>query len=313
MPVKYTLNNSDLSNSDHRDWLVFAKRLHQDLLINNKDRYGVEQKADIILDPGMFVDDNKIYDLKKQHSREFKEWYDNWKNGTNLFWAWHSDELSIPKIYEVDYKVIVTPGSGFYAYEVWCKLGRPDAKIIIYDYNQHAINFQNALHKDFDGFDYPAYVGEYMDQNRELYSPSNNDDKIFDEEHWKEYLQLDRKILQTNLYTDNIIFSYMFPPYKGKTFFSISDIFDYPESVLEYGYDKLQQAFLNFIRFGEQNVGRPVIYFEKPRSSYYFPDTEEEHLCHEHENAKDFIKLDDINMFIYSMRFDHNLNKYIKD
>jgi len=307
MPITYTLNNFDLSNSDHRDWLVFAKRLHQDLLVNNKDRYGVEQKADIILDPGMFVDDNKIYDLKKQESQEFKEWYEDWKNGTDLFWAYHSDELSIPDIFKVDYKVIVAPGSGFYAYEVWCKLGRPDAKIIIYDYNPHAINFQNALHKDFNGVDYPAYVGEYMDRNRELYSPSNNDEKIFDEEHWKEYLQLDRKILQTNLYTDNIIFSYM--PFKGKTFFSISDIFDYPESILEYGYDKLQQAFLNFIRSGTQNIGRSMIYFEKPRNSYFFPDTEEDIECHEHEDQK----VDDIDLFIYSMRFDYNLNKYKKD
>ena len=100
----------------------------------------------------------------------------------------------------------------------------------------------------------------------------------------------------------------MFPPHKGKTFFSISDIFDYPESILKYGYDKLQQAFLNFIRFGKQNVGRPVVYFEKPRNSYFFPDTTEERMCHEHLD----VMLEDIDLFIYSMRFDYNLNKYIK-
>ena len=305
----YTLNNIDFDNSDHRDWLVFAKRLYQDLLINNKDRYGVEQKADIILDPGMFVDDNKIYDLKKQESQEFKIWYNDWKNGTNLFWGWHSDELNIPDTYKVDYKAIITPGSGFYAYEAWCKLGRPDAKIIIYDYNPVSIKFQNKLHSNFNGDDYDAFVNEFLDQNKEFYTPFNNDDKIFDNTYWNEYLQLDRKILETNLYTDNIVFSYVFSPHNGKTFFSISDIFDYPESILEYGYDKLQQAFLNFIRFGTQNIGRPVVYFEKPRNSYFFPDTNEERDCHEHLG----VMLEDINLFIYSMRFDYNLNKYMKD
>ena len=54
----YTLNNIDFDNSNHRNWLVFAKRLHQDLLINNKDRYGVEQKADIIC-PGTKMKPNK--------------------------------------------------------------------------------------------------------------------------------------------------------------------------------------------------------------------------------------------------------------
>jgi len=292
MPISYTINDFDFTNAEHKTWAIFAKRLYQDIKFNSK--------ADIILEPGQFVDNHKIYDLRDQDSYVFKTWYKDWANLGDTVWLWHSDELSIPELYlDANYNTIVTPGSGFYAYETWCKLERPNAKIIIYDYNPHAINFQKALHDHFNGHEYNAFVNEYMDQNREIYAPPNTDNKVFNETHWQEYLKLDIQILQTNLLYDNIIFSYT----KGKTFFSVSDIFDYPELLLEYGYDKLKKYYLDFLKFGKINIGKTIIYFEKPNNAYVDAELKE-HPWHEYLEFK--IPADTM-LYLYGTRFDLRL------
>jgi hypothetical protein len=292
MSLSYSINNIDFTNPEHKTWAIFAKRLHQDIKFDSD--------ADIVLEPGQFVDSHKIYDLRDQDSYVFKTWYKDWANLENTVWLWHSDELSIPDLYlDTKFDTIVAPGSGFYAYETWCKLGRPNARIVIYDYNPHAIKFQKELHKYFDGFDYSAYLGEYMDLNKELYAPPNTDNKVFNEEHWKEYLKLDHWIMQTDLLHDNIIFSYP----KGKTFFSVSDIFDYPELLLKYGYEKLKKYYLDFLKFGQINIGKTIIYFEKPDNAYV-DDSLKEHPWHEYLKFK---IPEDTMLYLYGTRFELRL------